>query len=79
MTSTPHTDCTHEATSSARAKCRRDRADGIITLWALVDYSDAEFATYLTKDEALDAASRSGLIRPSVREVRRPARPSDIR
>lgn len=26
MTSTPHTSCTHPATSSARAKCRKIRA-----------------------------------------------------
>jgi hypothetical protein len=26
MTSTPHTNCLHPATSTARAKCRKDRA-----------------------------------------------------
>ena len=74
---TSHATHDHPATSSARATCRRDQADGIITLYALIDYSGAEFATYLTRDQALDAASHSGLIRPTVISVRRPARPSD--
>jgi predicted HAD superfamily Cof-like phosphohydrolase len=37
MTSTPHTSCTHPATSSARAKCRKGRAAHALALATQVD------------------------------------------
>ena len=41
------------------------------TLYEVRDYTGKGFGTYLNRKDALVAASKSGLIRPSVVKVRR--------
>lgn len=61
----------HEATSSARAKCRKARTAGLTTFFLILDADGKELASYLTKDEALFYISRRNITRPEVIAVTR--------